>query len=328
MHTHRAKPGYITRAGIHRILAWTFLFKNFSVRDFAEFLEIYGLPLRLGKYQRDATKKEQSTLLKAVLGIGHSAGGIIPQGMEIEFQEAAKGGSDPFIAMIQWAEKSQSKAILGQTLSADVGNSGSFAAAKVHEGVRHDILAADARQVSSTLTRDLVYPIGALNGWITDNRRGPRFVFETDLPEDKALFADAIPKLVAVGLQIPSSYVHEKLMIPTAKDGEPVLRLESPAPAPAPTALSSVAKLTESPPSPNEYKDQAVLDQSLDGLTAEMLNAQMVGILKPIREQAEKNPNDLLAQLAQVYPDMDDAALIKQMTQLIFVADTWGRLNG
>lgn len=48
-HTHKAKSGYVARAGLVRVLAWPFLFKNYSVRDLAEFLEIYGLPLRLGK---------------------------------------------------------------------------------------------------------------------------------------------------------------------------------------------------------------------------------------------------------------------------------------
>ena len=50
IHKHKAKSGYLTRSGLHRVLAWPYLFKNYSVRDLAEFLEIYGLPLRLGKY--------------------------------------------------------------------------------------------------------------------------------------------------------------------------------------------------------------------------------------------------------------------------------------
>ncbi|WP_308197178.1 phage portal protein family protein, partial [Achromobacter xylosoxidans] len=40
------RSGYIARTGLFRVLAWPWLFKNFAVRDLAEFLEIYGLPLR------------------------------------------------------------------------------------------------------------------------------------------------------------------------------------------------------------------------------------------------------------------------------------------
>ncbi|MCO7025451.1 DUF935 family protein, partial [Vibrio paracholerae] len=94
--------GYLSRRGLVRVLAWPFLFKNYSVRDLAEFLEIYGLPIRLGKYPEGATEKEKATLLRAVMSIGHNAGGIIPKGMDIDFQNAADGQSDPFMAMISW----------------------------------------------------------------------------------------------------------------------------------------------------------------------------------------------------------------------------------
>lgn len=50
IHKHQAKSGYISRSGLYRVLAWPFLFKNYSVRDVMEFLEIYGLPIRVGKY--------------------------------------------------------------------------------------------------------------------------------------------------------------------------------------------------------------------------------------------------------------------------------------
>ncbi|MFP3599880.1 DUF935 family protein, partial [Chryseobacterium sp. SIMBA_029] len=61
------------------------------MRDLAEFLEIYGLPMRLGTYPGGATEDEKFTLLRAVMDIGHRAAGIIPQGMQIDFKEAAKG---------------------------------------------------------------------------------------------------------------------------------------------------------------------------------------------------------------------------------------------
>jgi phage gp29-like protein len=80
-HVHKAKSGYIARGGLHRILAWPYLFKNYSARDLAEFCEIYGLPLRLGKYPSGASDEERATLLSAVVGIGHAAAGIIPEGM-------------------------------------------------------------------------------------------------------------------------------------------------------------------------------------------------------------------------------------------------------
>ena len=61
--TRTARSGYIARTGLFRVLAWPWLFKNFAVRDLAEFLEIYGLPLRLGTYNPNTSDdKARATL--------------------------------------------------------------------------------------------------------------------------------------------------------------------------------------------------------------------------------------------------------------------------
>lgn len=211
VHRHQARSGYITRSGLHRVLAWPFLFKNYSLRDLAEFLEIYGLPLRLGTYPTGATDAEKATLLRAVVNIGHAAAGIIPEGMGIEFKEAAKGAADPFQVMMDWCERSQSKAILGGTLTSGTGEgTNTNALGNVHNEVRRDLLVADAKQVASTLTRDLIFPIVALNvGGIHSLRRCPRFRFETDEEEDMNTRAERDSKIYQMGFEPTEEYVQE-----------------------------------------------------------------------------------------------------------------------
>ena len=148
MHMHRSRSGYIARTGLFRVLAWPWLFKNFAVRDLAEFLEIYGLPLRLGTYNPNTSDdKARATLLRAVIGIGHDAAAIVPEGMKIEFKEAAKGESTPFDSMIGLMERSTSKAVLGGTLTSGEGEHGTQALGKVHNELRHDLKKSDARQL-------------------------------------------------------------------------------------------------------------------------------------------------------------------------------------
>lgn len=72
-HVAKSKSGYLARTGLIRTLVWPFIFKNYSVRDLAEFLEIYGLPIQVGQYPAGATEKEKDTLLRAVMSIGHNA---------------------------------------------------------------------------------------------------------------------------------------------------------------------------------------------------------------------------------------------------------------
>jgi len=241
-HVHKAKSGYIARGGLHRVLAWPFLFKNYSIRDLAEFLEIYGIPARIGTYPAGASEQEKATLLQAVMSVGHHAAGIMPEGMMLEFKEAAQGASDPFQAMIDWCERSQSKAILGGTLTTSAQNTGLGSnLGDVHNEVRHDLMVSDARQIAGTLSRDLVWPLVALNIPGIERGRAPRFKFHTREPEDLKLYADALPKFAGMGMAIPRAWAHERLQIPMAEEGEPVLSADSAPPAQAPAATAAAS---------------------------------------------------------------------------------------
>lgn len=105
-HEAKAKTGYPGTQGLLRTLIWPFIFKNYSVRDFAEFLEIYGLPLRVGKYPSGASAEQKSALMRAGWILVAGPGGLFP-GMSLEFEAAANGQSDPFMAMIAWGVGAQ-----------------------------------------------------------------------------------------------------------------------------------------------------------------------------------------------------------------------------
>lgn len=336
-HTHRAKSGYLARSGLHRVLSWPYLFKNYSIGDLAEFLEIYGLPLRLGKYMSGASDDEKATLLRAVMSIGHDAAGIIPEGMAIEFQEAAKGASDPFEAMISWCERSQSKAILGGTLTSQAdGKSSTNALGNVHNEVRHDLMVSDAIQLAGTFTRDLVYPLLALNkGGVDDRRRCPRFVFNVEENEDITTFADALPKLVGAGMKrIKVEWVHEKLGIPLAEEGDEVLTIAQPdrvlptaeraKQQTAPAALAALSAVAD-----DTFPDQVALDAAIEAIAPEELQGMAENILKPIIEALQGGADDveMLGRLAEIYQGMDEGQLREKLESLIFAAKVWGRLS-
>ena len=230
-HVHKAKSGYLERTAMFRQLVWPYLFKNYSVGDLAEFLEIYGIPVRIGKYPSGASEKEKMTLLRALVGIGHNAAGIIPAGMELDFLDAATGDPKAFELMLNWCERTQSKVILGGTLTSGAdGKSSTNALGNVHNEVRKDLRDSDIRQVGSTITRDLLYPLAVLNGLAPDGmRRCSVFQLDVGETEDMAAYAEALPKLVDIGVQIPVQWAQEKLGIPQPEDGEPVLQATSPA---------------------------------------------------------------------------------------------------
>jgi phage gp29-like protein len=228
IHKHPARSGYVARASLARVLVFPYLFKNYALRDLAEFLEIYGLPLRLGKYASGASDKEKMALLRAVTEIGHNAAGIIPLGMEIEFANAAQGTQVPFEAMLDRMDAAISKAIVGQTLTSGEGKHGTQALGNVHNEVRLDILAADAELIGETLSNQLIEPLALLNIAGMDAQRLPRFVIEVPEPEDIASLADSLPKLASAGVQIGEKWVRHKLRIPDLDAGEQPLKATAP----------------------------------------------------------------------------------------------------
>ncbi|MDW3711900.1 DUF935 domain-containing protein [Pseudomonas sp. 2023EL-01195] len=278
VHTHKAKSGYVARGGLYRVLAWPYLFKNYSVRDLAEFLEIYGLPVRLGTYPEGASAEEKATLMRAVVGIGHHAAGIIPKGMSIEFKDAAEGSHQPFDWMVNWAEKSMSKAILGGTLTTQAdGQASTNALGNVHNEVRHDLLRSDAKQVATSIRQYLLYPLLVLNrSGDRDPRRLPRFAFDVMEAEDLGTYAEALPKLVSAGMRIPETWAHDKLRIPVPNADDRVLTAPQPD-VPAQAAARVAALKAEAPADPlgdladvlaSEWEPVATLVEPVQALLA------------------------------------------------------------
>ncbi|MFY4035363.1 DUF935 domain-containing protein [Achromobacter xylosoxidans] len=343
MHTHRSRSGYIARTGLFRVLAWPWLFKNFAVRDLAEFLEIYGLPLRLGTYNPNTSDdKARATLLRAVIGIGHDAAAIVPEGMKIEFKEAAKGESTPFDSMIGLMERSTSKAVLGGTLTSGEGEHGTQALGKVHNELRHDLKKSDARQLATTLTRQLVYPILAVNRGRTSLHRCPRLVLDTQQPEDIKLLSDSLPKLVNMGMRIKTDWAHSKLKIPMAEEKDPILQPIAPsfgngddagglaglaAMGRRQFAPAQLARLKATPGDPTNTAADAI-----DSLVEAMLDewqGKPDPVQKAIQEALDSSTSfeDFQVAVEQRLAAMDATALADLLSRGTLAARLWGNLT-
>jgi phage gp29-like protein len=335
-HQHgKAKTGYLGRMGLYRVLSWPFLYKSYGIGDFAEFLETYGLPIIVGKYHAGASLDERESLMRAVTALGHDARAIMPADMVLEVQKITGGGgsgSGSHLDMVDWADKSQSKCILGGTLTSQAdGKTSTNALGQVHDSVRHDILGADARQVAGTITRDLIYPLIALNrGGIDSLRRCPRLVFEVSEPEDLVAYADALPKLAGV-FRIPAPWAREKLHIPEPQEGEEVLAVAQPAmtlPAAERPAQKGLAALAATR-APEKDLDQVALNAALANLPGADINAAMQALLAPAIAalQGGETPDEAGDALLAAFPQLDSSALETLLARAIFIADVWGRLS-
>lgn len=90
IHRYKAKSGHESRNGVLRVVSWMYLFKNYDLKDWVSFCEVFGMPLRLGKYTAAASEADQRALMEAIYSLGTDAAGIIPDSTMIEFIESNK----------------------------------------------------------------------------------------------------------------------------------------------------------------------------------------------------------------------------------------------
>lgn len=218
-HKYKARSGHPSRAGVLRVVSWMYLFKNYDIKDWIAFCEVFGMPLRLGKYQPGASDADKSALMQALVLLGSDAAGIIPDGTTIDFVTTEKTSStDLYERLARYCDEQISKAVLGQTLTSDSGG-GSFAQSKTHNEVRHDLTVADCKALSATLRRDLLRPLVLFN--FGEDTRIPYLRFDCEEAEDLVQTANILGTLIEkTGIKVPTSYIYKKFSIPKPEAGE------------------------------------------------------------------------------------------------------------
>jgi phage gp29-like protein len=214
-HRYKARSGHATRSGVLRVVGWMYLLKNFAMKDWAAFNEVFGMPLRLGKYDTTASPADRDALVQAIRNLGSDAAGVISKSTEIDFVEATSrsGGVNPYQLMAEFCNREMSKAILGQTLTTDTaGSTGTYAAAKVHAQVRRDLVEADAQALGNTLREQLLRPLVGFNfGW---DKPVPWFRFRFEEEEDLKALSVVYRNLAALGLPLDLEHVAERFGVP------------------------------------------------------------------------------------------------------------------
>ncbi|UIJ46935.1 DUF935 family protein [Sphingomonas cannabina] len=159
--------------GLAEWLYFPVLFKRNGVRFWNIFLDKFSVPTAKGTYPRGASRDDQMKLLAAVQAIATDSGFVVPEGMEVELLELAKNGAD-FGAACRYMDGAIAKIILSQTMTTDAGAAGLGSnQANVHEGVKDEVVIADADLLTDSFTGDA--ETGGPARWYTD------FNFGTDV---------------------------------------------------------------------------------------------------------------------------------------------------
>ena len=222
VHMPEASPATCHVGGVGRIAAWWYLFYNHSIKDWLRLLEVYGKPFRLGKHAPTASDDEKRRLKNALTSLGSEGSAVIPDNMMIDFLQNAqnKSSSDTYLSMVRYIDERLTEVVLGQTLTTEV-RQGSLAAAKVHDGVRHDIAAADAHALIKTLKRDLIKPIIDLNFGV--QRHYPILSFKTNELLSGQEKIENILRFIPLGLKVSQEQIRSLIGLQKPSSDDEIL---------------------------------------------------------------------------------------------------------
>jgi len=333
-HRYKARSGYDTRAGVLRVCAWMYLFKNYAIKDWVGFMEVFGIPLRLGKYEPGASPEEKAALREAIAGLGSDAAGIISKNTEIDFVEAIKGrfADNPFKALADFCDAQMSKAIVGQTASSE-GTPGKLGNEDAQDKVRHDLIKADCEALAKTVRFQVIRPLVGYNfGW---DKPLPGFKFQFEPPEDLKALSEVYKNLSEINFPLTAEHISKRFKVPMAQSGETVL---------APKVSQTAAK--HGPPASPErtpgsrwragmvvakagrFSDEQENIEGLIAQTHKNATQSLSGLLAPIKALIANagSLEEIRDTIIASYSDMDPGELEELVARAMFTAELYGRV--
>jgi phage gp29-like protein len=340
-HRYKARSGYDTRAGLLRIVAWMYLFKNYAIKDWVAFAEVFGMPLRLGKYDPAASREDKDALRAAIYSLGSDAAGIISKNTEIEFVEAVKnaGTNNIYEALANFCDAQMSKAILGQTATTE-GTPGRLGNEDAQDRVRHDLIRADAEALANTIRGQIIRPLVGFNfGW---DKPLPWFKIFHERPEDTEKLSVMYKNLHEMGQPISVEHVADRFKVPLPQEGE--------TPLPAPAARNNAPIAAKNKPSGDDLTGgrvviaKAASDPSNEDtgagtaidpadVIAERLGkdslAAMDAMIAPLQRLVNEAADleDLRDRIIDLYQEMSPADLGTIIARAMLLAEASGRLD-
>lgn len=314
VHRYGAKDGNPYGLGLGHKLWWPVFFKRSGISFWLQFLEKFGAPTVLGKYQAGTNIDE---LEAALARIAHDAGVAIPEGAAIELIEAKRSGTGTQEQLIRYMDEQIAAAILND--GGAKGSGGELAAAALlRNEVRLELVQADSDLLSIALA-----DLAAWITWYNDQKaRPPRITRTVAEPEDLKARAERDKILVDMGFRPTLAYIQEHY------GGEWELKSPPPASGGGQGGGEAIpAEFAEGDPA--TFPDQAALDTALDAIPPETLQSLMDQMIGPLIEELRQAGgfDEAMALLEAKYPDMDTGKLEALLARVMFASEAWGQVN-
>lgn len=223
VHTPAAKAGNRWTRSLSQAAAFIYCIKLLSITDWAVYMHRFGVPFIHGQYEGDVDEGTERKLKNMLANFGVAGYLLSSKAVSMSFVEAAQRGTVPQKELVEWCSRQESIGFLGQALTTDTtGETGTYAAASVHNMVRQDLLEDDIKAEGRTVRRQIVKPL-CLYQYPGRDVPYPIFRRVMDEPTDSKLSAEVVGLAQQAGLKIPTDWAYEKLDIRKPDEGEETL---------------------------------------------------------------------------------------------------------
>ena len=196
--------------GIYAELLPAVLYKRGDMSDWAQFCNIFGMPIR--EYTYDAGDEDaRRRVIADARRQGANAAYIHPKESELKLVEAGNktGSSDLYRAFAEYWDSKMSIRVLGNTLTTDAKSTGTQALGSVHKEEEDEMNSDDRDFILDILNYDM-RPIFASLGF---NVEGGEFVYAKKDKINPAQQIDIVQKLSSMGLPIDDDYLYETFCV-------------------------------------------------------------------------------------------------------------------
>lgn len=196
--------------GIYAELLPAVLYKRGDMSDWAQFCNIFGMPIR--EYTYDAGDEDaRRRVIADARRQGANAAYIHPKESELKLVEAGNktGSSELYRAFAEYWDSKMSIRVLGNTLTTDAKSTGTQALGSVHKEEEDEMNSDDRDFILDILNYDM-RPIFASLGF---NVEGGEFVYAKKDKINPAQQIDIVQKLSSMGLPIDDDYLYETFCV-------------------------------------------------------------------------------------------------------------------
>jgi len=187
------------------------LYKRSGFGDFAQYVEMFGQPVRIIYY--DAYDTQTKNELRKILNeSGGSLAMMVPKQAKFEMLDGktSNGTGELQISLIGACNDEMSIAVVGNTETSKSSKSSGYAQSKTHENQQFEITKSDLAFIEEELNEQWFKDVLAAYGFPVDGK----FEFEKEIDLEKLKVRMEIDKFVAEKVPVSDDYFYETYAIP------------------------------------------------------------------------------------------------------------------